>query len=121
MRRSERKVLKCNARLVEIVFSLMFETFWAPPYDWRRTYPLLINFERRARNASLLLGKVNFRTASGAQLCEVEKAVCELERSVREIADARLFAPVECAEALEQIGRIRDALPAGCAAGIPNR
>lgn len=114
-------MLKCNAKLVDIVFSLMFETFWVAPYDQRRAYPLLVNFERRARNASIMLGKVNLKTASAAQMCEVGKAVFELEQSVREIALARLFSPVECAEALGKVGRIRDALPAECAAGIPNR
>lgn len=121
MKRSERKVLKCNAKLVEIVFSLMFETYWVAPYDRRRAYPLLVNFERRARNASIMLGKVDLRTASGTQVREVWKAVSELEQSVREIADARLFSPPECAEALEKVGWIRDALPAECAAGIPSR
>lgn len=114
-------MLKCNAGLVEIVFSLMFETFWVAPYDQRRAYPVLENFERRARNASIVLGKVNLRTASAAQVCEVRNAVFELDESVREIARARLFSPVECAEALEKVGRIRDALPAECAAGIPSR
>lgn len=99
----------------------MFETFWVAPYDQRRTYPLLVNFERRARNASIMLGKVNLKTASAAQVCEVRRAVFELEESVREIARARLFAAVECAEALDTVGRIRDALPAECDAGIPSR
>lgn len=38
MRRCERKMLKCNAELVDIVFRLMFETFWVAPYDLRRDF-----------------------------------------------------------------------------------
>ena len=49
MRRCERKMLKCNAELVDIVFRLMFETFWVAPYDLRRDFPVLVNFERHAR------------------------------------------------------------------------
>ena len=41
MRRCERKMLKCNAELVDIVFRLMFETFWVAPYDLRRDFPPL--------------------------------------------------------------------------------
>lgn len=85
MRRCERKMLKCNAELVDIVFRLMFETFWVAPYDLRRDFPVLVNFERHARHASVLLGKIDFASASGAQ---------------------------------ELVGRIRNALPAACAAGL---
>ena len=49
MRRCERKMLKCNAEFVDIVFHLMFETFWVAPYDLRRDFPALVNFERHAR------------------------------------------------------------------------
>lgn len=66
MRRCERKMLKCNAELVDIVFRLMFETFWVAPYDLRRDFPVLVNFERHARHASVLLGKIDFASASGA-------------------------------------------------------
>lgn len=38
MRRCERKMLKCNAEFVDIVFHLMFETFWVAPYDLRRDF-----------------------------------------------------------------------------------
>ena len=46
------------------------------------------------------------------------KTVAALDRAVRQIAEARLFSPVECAEAQELVGRIRNALPAACAAGL---
>ena len=115
MRRCERKMLKCNAELVDIVFRLMFETFWVAPYDLRRDFPVLVNFERHARHASVLLGKIDFASASGAQIYELGKTVAALDRAVRQIAEARLFSPVECAEAQELVGRIRNALPAACA------
>ena len=118
MRRCERKMLKCNAELVDIVFRLMFETFWVAPYDLRRDFPVLVNFERHARHASVLLGKIDFASASGAQIYELGKTVAALNRAVRQIAEARLFSPVECAEAQELVGRIRNALPAACAAGL---
>ena len=118
MRRCERKMLKCNAELVDIVFRLMFETFWVAPYDLRRDFPVLVNFERHARHASVLLGKIDFASASGAQIYELGKTVAALDRAVRQIAEARLFSPVECAEAQELVGRIRNALPAACAAGL---
>ena len=111
-------MLKCNAEFVDIVFHLMFETFWVAPYDLRRDFPALVNFERHARRASVLLGKIDFASASGAQIYELGKTVAALDRAVRQIAEARLFSPVECAEALELVGRIRDALPAACAAGV---
>lgn len=101
MRRCERKMLKCNAELVDIVFRLMFETFWVAPYDLRRDFPVLVNFERHARHASVLLGKIDFASASGAQIYELGKTVAALDRAVRQIAEARLFSPVECAEAQE--------------------
>ena len=107
MRRCERKMLKCNAELVDIVFRLMFETFWVAPYDLRRDFPVLVNFERHARHASVLLGKIDFASASGAQIYELGKTVAALDRAVRQIAEARLFSPVECAEAQELVGRIR--------------
>ena len=112
MRRCERKMLKCNAELVEIVFRLMF------PYALRRDIPVLVNFDRHARHASVLLGKIDFASASGAQIYELGKTVAALDRAVRQIAEARLFSPVECAEAQELVGRIRNALPAACAAGL---
>ena len=118
MRRCERKMLKCNAEFVDIVFHLMFETFWVAPYDLRRDFPALVNFERHARRASVLLGKIDFASASGAQIYELGKTVAALDRAVRQIAEARLFSPVECAEALELVGRIWDALPAACDAGV---
>ena len=68
MRRCERKMLKCNAELVDIVFRLMFETFWVAPYDLRRGFPVLGNFERHARPASGLLGKIGFGPGSGCLL-----------------------------------------------------
>ena len=105
MRRCERKMLKCNAELVDIVFRLMFETFWVAPYDLRRDFPVLVNFERHARHASVLLGKIDFASASGAQIYELGKTVAALDRAVRQIAEARLFSPVECAEAQELVGR----------------
>lgn len=111
-------MLKCNAEFVDVLFRLMFEIFWMAPYDQRRDYPALVNFERCARRASVLLGKVDLATASEAQLCELEQAVASLGRAVRVIAELRLFSPAECAEALELIGRIQDALPAKCAAGV---
>ena len=76
MRRCERKMLKCNAELVDIVFRLMFETFWVAPYDLRRDFPVLVNFERHARHASVLLGKIDFASASGAQIYELGKTGC---------------------------------------------
>ena len=109
---------KCNAEFVETVFCLMFETFWVAPYDLRRDFPVLVNFERHARHASVLLGKIDFASASGAQIYELGKTVAALDRAVRQIAEARLFSPVECAEAQELVGRIRNALPAACAAGL---
>ena len=96
----------------------MFETFWVAPYDLRRDFPVLVNFERHARHASVLLGKIDFASASGAQIYELGKTVAALDRAVRQIAEARLFSPVECAEAQELVGRIRNALPAACAAGL---
>ena len=68
---------KCNAEFVETVFCLMFETFWMAPYDPRRSDPVLACFERRARCASVLLGKTDLASATGAQLREVAKAVAE--------------------------------------------
>ena len=106
MRRCERKMLKCNAELVDIIFRLMFETFWVAPYDLRRDFPVLVNFERHARHASVLLGKIDFASASGAQIYELGKTVAALDRAVRQIAEARLFSPVECAEAQELVGQI---------------
>ena len=96
----------------------LVETFWVAPYDLRRDFPVLVNFERHARHASVLLGKIDFASASGAQIYELGKTVAALDRAVRQIAEARLFSPVECAEAQELVGRIRNALPAACAAGL---
>ena len=94
------------------------DRFWVAPYDLRRDFPVLVNFERHARHASVLLGKIDFASASGAQIYELGKTVAALDRAVRQIAEARLFSPVECAEAQELVGRIRNALPAACAAGL---
>ena len=66
----------------------------------------------------MLLGKIDFASASGAQIYELGKTVAALDRAVRQIAEARLFSPVECAEAQELVGRIRNALPAACAPGL---
>ena len=73
MRRCERKMLKCNAEFVDIVFHLMFETFWVAPYDLRRDFPALVNFERHARRASVLLGKIDFASASGRRYTNWER------------------------------------------------
>jgi len=115
MRRCERKMLKCNAELVDIVFRLMFETFWVAPYDLRRDFPVLVNFERHARHASVLLGKIDFASASGAQIYELGKTVAALDRAVRQIAEARLFSPVECAELVLVSGSVK----ATCAGQLP--
>ena len=40
---------------------------------------------------------------SGAQIYELGKTVAALDRAVRQIAEARLFSPVECAEAQELV------------------
>ena len=112
---------KCNAEFVETVFCLMFETFWMAPYDPRRSDPVLACFERRARCASVLLGKTDLASATGAQLREVAKAVAELEESVQQIAGTGLFRSRECAEALERVRGIREALAERCAAGPPSR
>ena len=82
MRRCERKMLKCNAELVDIVFRLMFETFWVAPYDLRRDFPVLVNFERHARHASVLLGKIDFASASGAQIRPVRPGARPAKRQV---------------------------------------
>ena len=121
MRKSKRKTAKCNAEFVETVFVLMFETFWMAPYDPRKSDPVLACFERRARYASVLLGKTDFASATEAQLYEVRRAVAELEDAVRQIGGAGLFPRADCSEALERVRRIRDVLPAGCAAGTPSR
>ena len=62
-------MLKCNAELVDIVFRLMFETFWVAPYDLRRDFPVLVNFERHARHASVLLGKIDFASNALPAAC----------------------------------------------------
>ena len=111
-------MLKINAEFVDVLFRLMFEKFWVAPYDQRRDYQVLDNFERCARRTSVLLGKVDLATASPAQLGEVEQAVASLDRAVRQVAESRLFSPPECAEALEQVRRIQRALLAGCAVGV---
>ena len=84
MRRCERKMLKCNAELVDIVFRLMFETFWVAPYDLRRDFPVLVNFERHARHASVLLGKIDFARGvcrgAGTGRTHPECAACGLRR-----------------------------------------
>ena len=110
---------KCNAEFVETVFGLMFETFWMAPYDPRRSDPVLAGFERRARVASVLLGKTDFASATETQRYEVRKAVAELEESVQQIAATGLFRNKDCAEALERVRGIRDALAERCAAVIP--
>lgn len=112
---------KCNAEFVETVFCLMFETFWMAPYDPRRSDPVLACFERRARSVSVLLGKTDLASATEAQLREVARAVAGLEESVGQIAGTGLFRSRDCAEALEQIRGIREALAEQCAAGIPSR
>ena len=55
MRRCERKMLKCNAELVDIVFRLMFETFWVAPYDLRRSFPNRLRLG--LRGADIRIGK----------------------------------------------------------------
>ncbi len=112
---------KCNAEFVEMIFGLMFETFWMAPYDPRRSDPVLASFERRARCASVLLGKTDFASATEAQLYEARKAVAELEESVQRIGGSGLFPRADCAEALEQVRRIRNVLAEYCAAEIPSR
>ena len=114
MRKSERKMSKCNVEFVETIFGLMFETFWMAPYDPRRGDPVLACFERRARYASVLLGKTDFASATGAQLYEARKAVAELEESVQRIAETGLFRRADCAEALERVRRIREVLAERC-------
>ena len=121
MRKSERKMSKCNAEFVEMIFGLMFETFWMAPYDPRRSDPVLASFERRARCVSVLLGKTDFASATEAQLYEARKAVAELEESVQRIGGSGLFPRADCAEALEQVRRIRNVLAEYCAAGTPSR
>ncbi len=111
-------MLKCNAEFVDVLFRLMFETFWVAPYDQRRDYPALVNFERYARRASVLLGKIDLAAASEAQLYELRRTVSALGQAVRQITESHLFSPVECAEALELVGRIQNALPVECAAGV---
>ena len=121
MRKSERKMSKCNAEFVEMIFGLMFETFWMAPYDPRRSDPVMACFERRARCASVLLGKTDFASATEAQLYEARKAVAELEESVQRIGGSGLFPRADCAEALERVRRIRNVLAEYCAAGTPSR
>lgn len=112
---------KCNVEFVETVFSLMFETFWTAPYDRRRGNPLLGDFDRRARRAVIVLSSTDLASATGAQLRDVAEAVVELEESVQRIAGTGLFRSRECAEALERVRGIREALAEQCAAGIPSR
>ena len=112
---------KCNAEFIEAIFVLMFETFWMAPYDPRRSHPALAGFERRARCVSVLLGKTDFVSVSGAQGDEVVKAVSDLEESVRQVSGTGLFPQTDCVEALEWVRRISDALAERCAAGIPSR
>lgn len=96
MRRCERKMLKCNAELVDIVFRLMFETFWVAPYDLRRDFPVLVNFERHARHASVLLGKIDFASASGAQIYELGKTVAARPGRPADRRSAAVFARGVC-------------------------
>ena len=105
-------MLKCNAEFVNGMFRLKFETFWMTPYDPRRDYPVMVNFDRQVRQVSMLLGKTDLATASGAQLLELERAVSALGEAVRGIAEAHLFSPRDCAEGLDLVGRIRSALSA---------
>lgn len=111
-------MLKCNAKSVDAVFSLMFDAFWVPPYDRRRGHPVLIDFERCARHTSLLLSTTNTVSASGDQLRQLQEAVASLARCVERLDEENLFAPEVCAEAAAELKRIGDALSAECAVEI---
>ena len=94
MRRCERKMLKCNAELVDIVFRLMFETFWVAPYDLRRSISRCwSDFERHARHASaVLLGKIDFALGLARRTADTtnwERPSAALDRAVRQIAEAQ--------------------------------
>ena len=110
MRKSERKMSKCNAEFVETIFGLMFETFWMAPYDPRRSDPVMACFERRARYASALLGKTKLASATEVQLYELRKAVADLEESVQWIGGSGLFPRADCTEALDRVRRTRGVL-----------
>ena len=111
-------MLKCNAEFVDVIFRLMFETFWVPTYDRRRSDPLLIEFERCARHTSVLLGATDDALATEIQLRALGKAVDALEQSVLKVIEARLFLTDVCNEALEFVAQIKDGLPAACNAGV---
>lgn len=111
-------MLKSNAEFVDVVFSLMFDTFWVPPYDRRRSHPVLIDFERRARHTSLLLSITDTASASEAQMRELQQAVALLAQSVGRLGEENLFVPGVCAEAAAELKRIEAALPAGCTVEI---
>ena len=68
MRKSERKMSKCNAEFVETIFGLMFETFWMAPYDPRRSDPVMACFERRARHPTALPCQTTLTPATLAPL-----------------------------------------------------
>lgn len=107
-------MLKCNAEFVDLVFGLMFETFWVPPYDRRRRDPVLVDFSNNARHTSLLLSSVDLATASPVQLHEMQVAVTALMHCIGRLGESGLFPAGECDEALAQVRSILDALPAKC-------
>ena len=118
MRNAERGVLKFNAEVVDMVFGLMFETFWVPPYDRRRGNSLLVDFERQARRTLLLLCTTDTASASESQLRTLWVAADELVWGVERITQAGLFPSRECAEAQRLIRQIRDALSTVCGSEI---
>ena len=100
--------------VVDEVFSLMFETLWVVPYDWRRGNPLLGDFEHCARRVVRLLEAVESTEISDAQVDEIRRQVGSLCASIRRIASAGIFSGMQIAEATAAAERISVAVEGLC-------
>ncbi len=106
--------MKNNPELVESVFALLFETLWVPPYDRRRGNPLLMEFERCAREAARMLSVTPVAAAAPDEVAAVVRSVRRLGLSVRHVADAGLFDPDRIAGALAAAEQIESAVRRVC-------
>lgn len=107
---------KNNPVLVDIVFRLMFEILWIPPYDRRKNDPLVSEFEYNARSAANRLSATDLGAASGDGTDEVRYAVECLVVSIERLRASGLLPAGLCDEALAlaRLVAVRVAEAAAC-------
>lgn len=114
MRRNERKVLKNNAGLVDMLFELLFEKLWVAPFDRRREDPALHEFERVARRLVVSLGDTDLAVVSAARAGELLHMAQRLAVCVVRIEEAGLFPSPRCAEAAAVVRSLTDQIRSAC-------